>query len=79
MKQDDELHSRRKFFKNAVKATLPVIGAVILSQLPITANATATGCNTCSGSCYTGCTGSCRTACKTGCKMGCKGGAYGAL
>ena len=79
MDKNEGLQSRREFFKSAAKAALPVVGAVVLSQLPINAMADATGCNTCSGTCYTGCTGGCRTACNNTCKMGCKGGAYGAL
>lgn len=77
-KKQENLQSRREFFKSAAKAALPVISAVVLSQLPIHAEA-ARGCHSCSGTCYTGCTGGCRTACNTSCKMGCRGGANGPL
>ena len=32
---NEELQSRREFFKKAAKAALPVVGAVVLSSLPI--------------------------------------------
>ena len=84
-KQNEELQSRREFFKKAAKAALPVVGAVVLSSLPNIMQAAETGCTTCTGSCLNTCTYSCsktcqttcRHGCQTGCKMGCRGGAYG--
>ena len=81
--KNEELQSRREFFKSAAKAALPVIEAVVLSQLPLTADAV-TGCNACSGSCKNSCdkscvhtcintcAGDCRSACKGTCKGACK-------
>lgn len=64
----EELQSRRQFFKSAAKAALPVIGAVVLSSLPIKVKATPTGCD---GSCYGGCTGSCTGSCTVRCVGAC--------
>ena len=61
----NELQSRREFFKNAAKSTLPVLGLAVLATLPIQ-NPT-TGCEGCTGYC-TGCTG-----CGDGCGGSCKG------
>jgi len=66
-KQDEELQSRREFFKKAAKAALPVVGAVILSSLPNVMQA-ATGCTkSCLGSCSGTCSGTCISRCKEGC------------
>ena len=71
---NEELQSRREFFKKAAKAALPVVGAVVLSSLPISVNASETGCGyTCSNSCYTGCSTSCGYGCSGSCKGGCGG------
>jgi CXXX repeat radical SAM target protein len=66
----DELQSRRQFFKKAAKATLPILGAIALANMPIVASAseTAMGCrNTCSRSCTDTCTNTCISRCKAGC------------
>ena len=63
--KNEELQSRRQFFKSAAKATLPVLGVVVFSQLPIKSFAS-TGCNT-------GCQGGCRTLCEEGCSHSCNG------
>ena len=72
-KQDEELQSRREFFKKAAKAALPVVGAVVLSSLPSVMQASETGCDyNCSGSCSRGCQGSCQAYCKDDCKNTCQ-------
>ena len=82
-KQNEELQSRREFFKKAAKAALPVIGAVVLSQLPVTAQATPAGCSrygcgVCTNTCTGDCKGGCRYTCSGGCKnYACKGVARG--
>lgn len=72
-KQNEELQSRREFFKKAAKAALPVVGAVVLSSVPfVKAEAAKTGCNnTCSMGCTSSCTGTCYGTCQTGCQQGC--------
>ena len=65
---NEELQSRREFFKSAAKAALPVVGAVVLSSLPIVKSEAATGCDY---GCFSSCSGSCLGDCKQGCKQGC--------
>lgn len=77
-KKNEELQSRREFFKKAAKATLPVIGAIVLSTVPTFANAakTPSGCQgTCIGMCYGSCKG-CQYTCSGTCSSGCKGCQY---
>ena len=69
----EELQSRREFFKKAAKAALPVVGAVVLSSLPIIKSEAATGCESlCVLSCDTGCSSGCNTSCYQGCYSGCR-------
>ena len=76
--KNNEIISRREFFKGAAKKALPIIGAVALMNVPNVLNAatTRTSCDgTCSGSCSgycTSCTGSCSGGC-TGCSGSCSG------
>lgn len=80
-KKNEELQSRREFFKRAAKGALPILGAIVLSQVPdITKAETAMGCHygctaVCSTSaCQGTCQGGCRFTCAHGCKnYGCKG------
>ena len=85
-KQNEELQSRREFFKKAAKAALPVVGAVVLSSIPfVKTEAAPVGCTysactgsctgSCSGSCASGCLGGCSAnACRTNCTYSCSGG-----
>lgn len=93
MKEDknEELQSRRSFFKNAAKAALPILGAVVLAHVPLVAKAaSSTGCNSactnscsgmclsgCSQSCYGGCSRGCSQSCKTDCSIGCQASSNG--
>lgn len=76
--KNEELKSRRNFFKKAAKAALPILGAVVLASSPIVSKAaeTAMGCSGCtggcSGGCYRTCSGSCSCGC-TGCSSTCSG------
>ena len=70
----EELTSRREFFKKAAKASLPVIGAIILSNVPTIKSIASTGCD---GNCKGGCDGSCKYFCDGGCKSGCEGSCSG--
>ena len=65
----EELQSRREFFKKAAKAALPVVGAVVLSSLPLLKSEAATGCY--GGGCMYGCDGSCNDSCYGSCKGTC--------
>ena len=80
-KKNEELQSRREFFKNAAKAALPILGVALLAANPIVAKAAEDpmgcakyGCGICTGSCTGNCKGGCHTTCSGGCKhYGCKG------
>lgn len=85
---DEELQSRREFFKKAAKGALPILGTIILSNLPNISNAEEVelGCDFgctygCKGSCGRvcsfGCTNSCAGSCDGGCKGYCSGSCKG--
>lgn len=78
-KKNEELQSRREFFKRAAKAALPIVGAVVLANAPIIAKAaTPDDCKYgCSSLCYSSCRGSCQYNCYTGCQSNCRGGCSG--
>lgn len=68
---NEELQSRREFFKKAAKATLPMIAAVALANAPAIVNAECDYC-TCAGNCKGACSGGCSTTCYKGCSTSCK-------
>ncbi len=74
-KMNEKLQSRREFFKSAAKAALPIVGAVVLANLPMSVKAVeSTGCDyTCKTSCQNDCYGHCRYGCKTTCSGTCSG------
>ena len=81
-KRNEELQTRRDFFKKAAKGLLPVIGAVVLSHVPLLSQAAENneemgcqfGCSGgCSGSCGRGCSYDCTNSCRGYCTGGCKG------
>ena len=81
-KNNEELQSRREFFKKAAKGALPILGAIVLAGTPNILNATEHapngcsryGCGVCTNSCSGACKGGCYTTCSGGCKFyGCKG------
>lgn len=67
--RNEEVQSRREFFKNAAKGALPILGLVMLNS-PIFANTlkavgkTPSGCNR----------DGCSSFCSHGCTKGCEGG-----
>lgn len=87
--RNEELQSRREFFKKAAKGVLPILGATLLANTPLLVKATEEdpmGCNyscsyscsnSCSGSCYGGCKGGCGGACSYSCQNTCKGSCQG--
>lgn len=75
--KNEELQSRREFFKKAAKGALPILGAIVLASAPSIVKATQEKASGCTSNCWSTCRGGCRTGCSTGCKLGCKGGAYG--
>ena len=71
-KNNEELQSRREFFKKAAKGVLPIIGAVVLASAPgivRAADSTPMGCN---NGCYGSCHGTC-ASCASQCSVGCGG------
>ena len=75
---NEELQSRREFFKKAAKAALPVIGIIAISNVPLVdvcaTQSSATGCLFgCSGSCSGDCSGTCKDTCRGACQSGCSG------
>ncbi len=76
--KNEEIQSRREFFKSAAKKALPILGAITLTNIPIIANnaqSHSSGCTYCQGTCY-GCAGSCKGTCSdvcTGCAGLCQG------
>lgn len=79
--KNEELQSRRQFFKKAASSALPILGAIVLANAPVIANAAeadlAMGCRyePCVGGCHNGCKSGCRdlcTSCHNGCTRGCK-------
>ena len=84
-KENNELQSRREFFKKAAKGALPILGAVILASSPIISKAVEKETLDCNGSCYRSCyygcdmtcMGTCKTTCQNTCEGTCKGSCLG--
>lgn len=79
-KKNEELQSRREFFKKAAKGALPILGAIALANAPVIAkaiDADPMGCNGCRGGCMASCKGTCNGGCKGACKYECSGGCKG--
>ena len=80
--KNEELQSRREFFKKAAKGALPILGAIVLAGTPTIAKAVSEapmGCQYsctawCADNCSGKCQGSCTTACSRGCSNYCNGG-----
>ena len=87
--KNEELQSRREFFKKAAKGALPILGAIVLANAPVIASASEEspmGCKymcantclgTCKGSCYSNCTGNCYRTCSGSCDGSCSGSCRG--
>ena len=66
-KKNEELQSRREFFKKAAKGALPILGAIALASTPFVVNAKQS--TYCDG-CHDGCTAACSRVC-AGCTTSC--------
>lgn len=85
-KKKDELQNRREFFKKAAKGALPILGAIVLANVPSVLKAAETepmGCpKVCRDSCAfkcEGCLNNCArscTSCSDGCARGCHANCY---
>ena len=76
--KDEELQTRREFFKKAAQKVLPMLGAIVVGPSFITSTLTSCekcdGCeSTCSDDCTTGCSGGCSGSCDTTCTGTSKG------
>lgn len=75
MKKNEELQSRREFFKKAAKGALPILGAVLLANVPVVSNAVQKipmNCEySCSALCADNCSGRCKGTCTSACSRGC--------
>jgi hypothetical protein len=76
-KNNEELQSRREFFKKAAKGTLPILAAVALAGAPNIIRAveeSPMGCkySACAGYCLYSCNQTCQHGCLRTCE-GCKG------
>ena len=71
--KNEELQTRREFFKKAASAALPILGAALLASNPIVAKATEADRCYAGYACTGACSGSCKTSCYSGCKTTCSG------
>lgn len=66
---NEELQSRREFFKKAAKGALPILAGALLMSNPVVSQAaessmSCAGCNNrCMNSCFNTCHSSCRAYC----------------
>ena len=73
-KKNEELQSRREFFKRAAKGALPILAGALLVSNPVVAKAaessmSCAGCNNrCMNSCFNTCYRSCSAYCTNGTK-----------
>lgn len=72
--KDEELQSRRGFFKKAAKGALPfLVGAALVAVSTVTKASDVNDCNgACTGTCYGSCQG-CDKTCRGTCYGSCEG------
>ena len=70
---NEELQTRREFFKRAAKGALPILGAMVIANAPAILNAAEKAPMGCSSGCYTTCFGGCKTTCVSQCAANCTG------
>lgn len=73
---NEELQTRRQFFKKAAKGALPILAAIALASAPAIVNAAEKSPMGCTGTCTNTCHGAC-LGCSTNCYGTCKGGCQG--
>ena len=72
-KKNEELQSRRQFFRKAAKGALPILGAIALSNIPTNLLASSTTvCPGCGSSCKNNCTKPCKSNCAGMCTDNCR-------
>lgn len=77
-KKQEELQSRRQFFKKAAKGVLPFLGAIVLVNPVMASTVESMGCriDACTGTCAGSCKGTCEScshSCSSSCMSGCIG------
>ena len=71
--KQEEIQTRREFFKKAAKSALPVLAATVLSNIPFLKAEAQYGCSYgCSYSCDLNCDNSCYRSCSGGCDRHCQ-------
>ncbi len=84
-KKNEELQSRREFFKKAAKSTLPILAIATFGTTLLSCGddeeEIEPGCNnscstSCGGTCGNGCWTACYTTCDSSCDNTCYGWAY---
>lgn len=70
---NEEVLSRREFFKNAAKAALPIFGAIVAGSILRSCEPYegTVSCGDCTGTCDGGCSGDCWRACHDECASSC--------
>ena len=63
-KKNNELQSRREFFRRVSTKTLPILGAVVLGPAISLTTLTSCGCDGCKEECMDNCEGGCVTSCQ---------------
>lgn len=78
--KDEELQSRREFFKSAAKGALPILAFSVLGPSFLTScekdkgnDSGGCGKSSCRGECDSSCSGSCDEDCTDVCAYGCSG------
>ena len=66
-KKNEELQSRREFFKRAAKGALPIIAGAILASPILSESANAMSCGGCNNRCMNSCFNTCYKSCSRKC------------
>ena len=71
--KDEELQSRREFFKSSAKGALPILAFTLFGPTlsSCSKDDDEIKCKDCSGGCSKGCSGSCDGSCSGTCDDGC--------
>jgi len=76
-KKNEELQSRREFFKKAAKGALPILAFTLLGSTLTSCGDDENDPSGCGQSCKSSCTGSCaNTNCRGRCDGSCEGGCW---
>ena len=70
-KWNQELQTRRDFFKKAAKGMLPMLGAIVVGPSIVMSTLTSCGCDDCEAVCMDNCEASCTSECIGSCETSC--------